>query len=136
MEQPARDDLILSDYYRWCVDLPAGEYLVWFQFAVAEDYFCPDSHYRFGDLPREAEAERAFAVPSDGCRCVAGYQAPGLVCAWARCTSSQRAVSLQPFIRPIYVPQRLLPAGCADSGALLSIRERPCPVVPPRRFVA
>jgi hypothetical protein len=48
-----------SDYYRWCVELPAGEYLVWFQFEVGEDYFCPDSHYRYIDLLREAESAQA-----------------------------------------------------------------------------
>lgn len=48
-----------SDYYRWCVELPPGEYLVWFQFEVAEDYFCADSHYRYIDLLREAESAQA-----------------------------------------------------------------------------
>jgi uncharacterized protein (TIGR02996 family) len=49
----------LGDDYRWSVDLPAGEYLVWFQLAVGEDYFCPDSHYRFWDLLREADVKQA-----------------------------------------------------------------------------
>ena len=58
VESPHEDDDI-TDYSRWCVDLPAGEYLVWFQYHVGEDYFCPDSHYRFKDLLREAESEEA-----------------------------------------------------------------------------
>jgi hypothetical protein len=57
IDRPAEDDF--SDYYRWCVDLPNGEYLVWFRFDVGEDYFCPDSHYRFEDLVREAEEVQA-----------------------------------------------------------------------------
>lgn len=55
--RPAENDC--SDYYRWCVDLLGGEYLVWFQLEAGEDYFCPDSHYRYADLQREAAAERA-----------------------------------------------------------------------------
>jgi hypothetical protein len=51
---PAEDDFF--DYWRWCVELPPGEYLVWFQFEVGKDYFCCDSHYCYGDLVREAEA--------------------------------------------------------------------------------
>lgn len=49
----------LTDYSRWCLKLPASEYLVWFQFEVGEDYFCRDSHFRYNDLLREAESERA-----------------------------------------------------------------------------
>jgi hypothetical protein len=56
-EGPPEDDH--SDYYRWCVDLPYGDYLVWFRFEVGEDYFCPDSHYRYVDLLREAESAQA-----------------------------------------------------------------------------
>jgi hypothetical protein len=52
---PARDDG--TDYFRWSVALPDGEYLVWFQFRVGEDYFCCDSHYRFHDLQHEAESQ-------------------------------------------------------------------------------
>lgn len=48
-----------TDYYRWSADLPTDEYLVWFTFRVGEDYFCPDSHYRFNDLRREAEQSNA-----------------------------------------------------------------------------
>ena len=54
---PAEDDD--TDYYPWCVDLPDGEYAVWFQIEVGEDYFCPDSHYEYPDLQREAEGEQA-----------------------------------------------------------------------------
>jgi hypothetical protein len=49
-----------SDYYRWCVELPPGEYSVWLRFEVGEDYFCPDSHYHHQDLVREAGAVQAI----------------------------------------------------------------------------
>lgn len=49
-----------SDYSRWCVGVPPGEYLVTFQFEVGEDYFCPDSHYRYKDVMREAELAQAI----------------------------------------------------------------------------
>jgi hypothetical protein len=58
VESPAEDDH--TDYFRWCVELPAGEYLAWFRFQVDEDYFCGDSHYHYEDLLREAESERAI----------------------------------------------------------------------------
>jgi hypothetical protein len=48
-----------SDYYRWSVELPTGDYLVWFAFRVGENYFCPDSHYKIKDLRREAEESNA-----------------------------------------------------------------------------
>ena len=48
-----------SDYYRWSVDLPTAEYLVWFRLRVGEDYFCPDSHYKIYDLRWEAEQSNA-----------------------------------------------------------------------------
>jgi hypothetical protein len=54
---PTEDDH--SDYYRWCVELPPGEYVVWFRLEIGEDYFCPDSHYRYIDLMREAESAQA-----------------------------------------------------------------------------
>jgi hypothetical protein len=57
LEAPTEDDYF--DYYRWCVELPPGEYLVWFRFEVGEDYFCPDSHYHYIDLFREAESAQA-----------------------------------------------------------------------------
>lgn len=57
IDWPEEDDR--SDFYRWCVELPPAEYLVWFQFAVGQAYFCPDSHYRYPDLVREAEARLA-----------------------------------------------------------------------------
>jgi hypothetical protein len=63
VESPPYDDDLaedITDYYRWCVDLPSGEYLVWYNFSVGEDYFCPDSHYRFADLRREAESRQAI----------------------------------------------------------------------------
>lgn len=53
--EPAGEDHT-DDYYRWCVELTAGEYLVEFRFRVGQDYFCPDSHYRFRDVQREAES--------------------------------------------------------------------------------
>jgi hypothetical protein len=56
---PLRWEIELSDHNRWCVELPPGEYLVWFQFTVDEDYFCGDSHYNYTDLIREAEAVQA-----------------------------------------------------------------------------
>jgi len=56
VESPKYDG---TDYCRWSVDLPSGEYLVWFMFRVGEDYFCPDSHYRINDLRREAEQSNA-----------------------------------------------------------------------------
>jgi hypothetical protein len=49
------------DYCRWCLDLSAGEYFVGYTFAVDEKYFCGDSHYRFKDVLREAEAQQAVA---------------------------------------------------------------------------
>jgi hypothetical protein len=51
----------LSDYFRWCVEMPPGDYLVWFRFEVGEDYFCPDSHCRYVGLLREAESAQAVA---------------------------------------------------------------------------
>ena len=57
VERPAVDDL--SDYCRWCVELPAGEYLVWYQWQVDRDYFDPDSHMRLPELERLAEHEGA-----------------------------------------------------------------------------
>lgn len=56
VENPTDDG---TDYYRWCVDLPPGDYLVWFAFRVGEDYFCPDSHYQIKQLRREAERSHA-----------------------------------------------------------------------------
>jgi hypothetical protein len=52
VETPTDDG---TDYYRWSVDLPNGEYRVWLFFEVGEDYFCPDSHYTMEDLRREAD---------------------------------------------------------------------------------
>ena len=49
-----------TDYCRWSVDLPNGEYLVWFTLRVGEDYFCPDSHYGIDDLRSEAEQSNAI----------------------------------------------------------------------------
>jgi hypothetical protein len=56
----AEDNVLRITNYRWCVDLPSGEYLVWYNFSVGEDYFCPVSHYRFADLRREAESTQAI----------------------------------------------------------------------------
>jgi hypothetical protein len=55
-----------SDDFRRSVDLPPGEYLVWFQMEVGEKYFCPDSHYRFADLLREARASEAVVWTGRG----------------------------------------------------------------------
>lgn len=57
VERPAEDDP--SGYCRWCVELHAGEYQVWFQWNVDRDYFDPDSHMRHPDLERLAEDEGA-----------------------------------------------------------------------------
>ena len=48
VERPEEDDG--SDYYRWCVELPPGEYLAWFRWQVDHDFFDPDSHMRLPDL--------------------------------------------------------------------------------------
>ena len=58
IEPPTNDR---SDYYRWCVELPTGDYRVMFQFGVGTDYFCGDSHYRYKDLQREAATVDAVA---------------------------------------------------------------------------
>ena len=48
------------DAWRWCVDLRASEYLVWYQLSVDEKtYFCGDSHYRWPDLLHEADDRQA-----------------------------------------------------------------------------
>lgn len=61
VEQPAERDDIFFDCYRWCVDLPPGDYLVWYQLEVGQDYFDGDSHYQLKDIQREAEARWAIA---------------------------------------------------------------------------
>jgi hypothetical protein len=62
VERPeAHDDF---DYYRWCVELPAGEYLVWFRWRVDREFFDPDSHMRLPDL--EHLAKRKGAVVWQG----------------------------------------------------------------------
>jgi len=48
-----------SEFQRWCVDLPIGEYTAWYTFVVSDDYFDGDSHWRIGDLEREAAAHDA-----------------------------------------------------------------------------
>lgn len=47
------------EYYRWCVELSAGEYQVWYQWRVNSEFFDPDSHMRLEDLERLAEREKA-----------------------------------------------------------------------------
>ena len=47
------------DYSRWCIQLVAGNYLVWCQYCVDETYFDGDSHVRLPDLLRAAEEEGA-----------------------------------------------------------------------------
>lgn len=56
--EPSEEDF--SDYYRYCVELPAGEYMVWLVTEVKEDYFDSDSHYQLADLKREADAAEAI----------------------------------------------------------------------------
>ena len=51
--QPPRDEDL------FCVEIPAGEYLVWFQFEVGKTYYCSDSRTNFDDLFKEAASERA-----------------------------------------------------------------------------
>lgn len=58
VESPTESDF--TDYARWCVELPPGEYLVWFRYRVGKDYFCCDSHYHYDDLLREAKSEQAI----------------------------------------------------------------------------
>jgi hypothetical protein len=48
-----------SDYYRWCVELPVGEYLAWFRWRVDGEFFDPDSHMQLPDLEYLAEREGA-----------------------------------------------------------------------------
>jgi hypothetical protein len=48
-----------SEYSRFCIDLPAADYLVWFKFEVNENYVCGDSHYRYADLVWDAIAAKA-----------------------------------------------------------------------------
>src|SRR5262245_639929 len=50
VERPESDDY--SDYHRWCVDLPAGEYVAYYRWRVARDFFAPGSHMRLPDLER------------------------------------------------------------------------------------
>jgi hypothetical protein len=54
-------DLIRSllDLPRWTINLSTGEYLVWLEYEITTKYFCPDSHYDFADLKREAAKEQA-----------------------------------------------------------------------------
>jgi hypothetical protein len=49
----------ITNYFRFCIPLPRGDYRVWYQHEVGEDYFDPDSHYRFGHLQRRAEVEQS-----------------------------------------------------------------------------
>lgn len=45
--QPASDDF---DYWRWCVELEPGEYLVWFRWRIDKDFFDPDTHQHLSGL--------------------------------------------------------------------------------------
>ncbi len=58
IERPQWEDR--SDYYRWCVDLPVGEYFVWFRWRVDSEFFDPDSHMRLPDLEYLAARENAI----------------------------------------------------------------------------
>lgn len=56
------DNILILDNHWWhVVTLPAGDYLVWYQWEAGPDYFDGFSHYRFRDIQREAEAEQAVA---------------------------------------------------------------------------
>jgi hypothetical protein len=43
------------------IELPSGNYLVWYQMEVGQDYFCCHSGYRLRDFQREAAALQAVA---------------------------------------------------------------------------
>jgi hypothetical protein len=43
------------------IELPSGNYLVWYQLEVGKDYFDCHSGYGFRDIQREAEAQQAVA---------------------------------------------------------------------------
>lgn len=47
------------DYERCCVTLEQGEYLLWYQWRVEEDFFDSDSLMNFGDLEEAAKQEGA-----------------------------------------------------------------------------
>ena len=53
-----------DEYYRWYLDAPPGEYSVAYHFKVDDDFFDPDSHWRFDQLTTSA-AEHS-AVPWKG----------------------------------------------------------------------
>ena len=42
------------DYGRWCIRLIQGEFRVWAECSVNENYFHPDSHLRFRDIEKMA----------------------------------------------------------------------------------
>jgi len=48
-----------TDFDRWCVDLPAGEYRAGYRFEVGRDFFDPDSHMKLPQLERLAKEENA-----------------------------------------------------------------------------
>jgi hypothetical protein len=48
------------DYARWCVRLIQGEFQVWAECSVNEDYFHPDSHLRFRDIDKMATENEAL----------------------------------------------------------------------------
>lgn len=48
-----------SDYYRWCLELPPGEYRVRYLWKVDEDYFDPNSHAKMPQLVEWANFEQA-----------------------------------------------------------------------------
>lgn len=47
------------DYQRWCLRLVQGEYRVWYDLEVGEDYFNADSHLRFNDIEQMARKANA-----------------------------------------------------------------------------
>src|SRR5690606_22766986 len=48
------------DYARWCVRLMQGEFRVWAECGVDENYFHPDSHLRFRDMAKMAIENQAL----------------------------------------------------------------------------
>jgi hypothetical protein len=47
------------NYFRWCTEIPIGNYLVWYQWRVDENYFAPDSHMKLPNLESVAKREGA-----------------------------------------------------------------------------
>ena len=52
---PASAELDLHEYQRFCIDLPASDYLVWYKFCVDDNYFEPDTGHRLKSLQKKAD---------------------------------------------------------------------------------